>query len=310
MQSKQINLMLLSIIMLHISVVIVLSTVGIDWDMTIVHNMILSEAIIVVPAVGFLVSSGKVTNLAEELGFRKIKWSTALMVGVFTVLMIPLTILVNAISMLFVDNAVASMSDEMLQLPSWLILFFLAVSAPLSEEFVFRGIVYRGCSRASNKWSAMWISALFFGLMHMNFNQAAYAIVLGIALALLMEATGSLWGTLLFHGIFNGISGIEMLLVNHFMPEIYNEETMVMVNEGNEMQMVIGVYLLIALVTTSIAGCVLAWIAKNENRVEEVREIWTGRHEKKEKAVTVSLIAAAVFAIGFMIFELVAPRLF
>ena len=42
--------------------------------------------------------------------------------------------------------------------------------------------------------------------MHMNFNQFCYAFVPGIALGILLEATGSIFATMTAHFVVNGWS--------------------------------------------------------------------------------------------------------
>ena len=70
--------------------------------------------------------------------------------------------------------------------------------------------------------------------------------------------------------------------------------------------LVISVYLIIAAVTTSLAGCVLAWIAKNEKREENLRAVWKNRNNKKEGGlVTIPLIIAIVIVLFYMGFEVV-----
>lgn len=63
-------------------------------------------------------------------------------------------------------------------------------------------------------------------------------------------------------------------------------------------------YLVIAAVTTSLAGCVLAWIAKNEKREDNLRAIWKTRKFKKEgKVITVPLLIAIVIVFFVMSLE-------
>ena len=70
------------------------------------------------------------------------------------------------------------------------------------------------------------------------------------------------------------------------------------------MILAISVYLVIAAVTTSLAGCVLAWIAKNEKREENLRAIWKTRKFKKEgKVITVPLLIAIVIVFFVMSLE-------
>ena len=46
------------------------------------------------------------------------------------------------------------------------------------------------------------LSALFFGIAHMNFQQFSYAFFLGIVFGCLLEATDSIFATITAHMIF------------------------------------------------------------------------------------------------------------
>lgn len=87
---------------------------------------------------------------------------------------------------------------------------------PFLEELLYRGVVYgrlcdlmildndkktaQGKKRERvSRILAMIISALLFGVIHMNLVQFIYAGVLGIFLAWLMEQTGHFYGALLAH---------------------------------------------------------------------------------------------------------------
>ena len=152
------------------------------------------------------------------------KFTSVLMVVVFTFLMEPLTTLLNAISMLFVDNAVMDMSNLALEYPFPVMLFMMAVFGPVCEEVAFRGILYRGYLKSGSALKAVLLSSLLFGLIHMNFNQAPYAFALGVAMALLMEATGSLWAPVLMHMVFNAQSVVRMYVYDRFFPWILEEQ--------------------------------------------------------------------------------------
>ncbi len=69
----------------------------------------------------------------------------------------------------------------------WIELLALGVVTPLAEELLYRQLVYGRLREDAGKWTAIFASALIFGVLHGNLVQAVYAIVLGICLALLME---------------------------------------------------------------------------------------------------------------------------
>jgi ABC-2 type transport system permease protein len=85
----------------------------------------------------------------------------------------------------------------------WIGLIVLAVIvAPLSEEFIFRGLVYQGLRRTHGiAWSVMW-SSLFFTAVH---PPASSVAVFGVAVvnALIVERTGRLTPCIAIHAAYN-----------------------------------------------------------------------------------------------------------
>lgn len=88
----------------------------------------------------------------------------------------------------------------------------LVVIAPLFEEFWFRGIVMQSLRPYGNGF-AIFVSGLLFGLTHANFSQFFYASVLGICLGYIAVSTKSIITTTIMHAMFNGMSGIMLLLI-------------------------------------------------------------------------------------------------
>lgn len=299
MNAKKVNWIFLAMVLLNITLVVLLLVIYPVFQLGIVANLIVSQIIILMPAlIGVL--AGR-ENLIEFAGFRKFKISSALMTVLFTFLFMPLVTLINMISMCFVDNAVASMSGEILDTPFFVIFTLMGILGPMSEELVCRGIIYHGYKRTGTVMQALLLSSMIFALMHMNFNQAAYAFVIGVAMVLLVEATGSIWSSILVHVTFNSQQVCLMYLVD------YGEQQLQEAQEALTTEMMIlaiSVYLVIAAVTTSLAGCVLAWIAKNEKREDNLRAIWKTRKFKKEgKVITVPLLIAIVIVFFVMSLE-------
>lgn len=306
MNSKKSNWLFLTIILVHFAVVAFLLVMGDRIPFGIIANLIVSEGIIIVPALFFLFLSGSRRN--EILRFHKIKISSALMIVLFTFLIMPLVTVLNAISMFFTENAVVAMQEEILSVTFPVMLFMIGVFGPFCEEFVFRGMVYGGYVKSGSRFWAILLSALLFGLMHMNFNQAIYAFVIGLMLSLLMEATGSLWASMLCHMIFNSEQVCLMYLSTKVLGLISEQELENVQMTQESLIVALSGYLVIAAVTTPIAFCVLAWIAKNEGRAEALKQIWTGRGEKKEYMITVPLVIAVVLCLAYMSLEFILLR--
>lgn len=119
-------------------------------------------------------------------------------------------------------------------LPVLYILFFLSVSVAsglptaavagmllvncllvgLSEELMFRGVLFRALYLRLPVWGAIWIASLVFGAVH-SLNalitgdlpaalvQSANAVLSGVLFTAVLLRTGSLWPAILLHGLWD-----------------------------------------------------------------------------------------------------------
>lgn len=305
MNSKKANRLFLSVVLLHFVLIAVLIVGSPFFSLEIIGNLLVSQMVILLPALIFLLF-GKEKIKIEDLGFRKIKVSTAFLVAVYTLLCMPLVTVVNAVSMLFVDNTVAALSSDILAVPFPIALFMIAMFGPFSEEFVFRGIIFNSYKKDGNTLGAVLLSALVFGFMHMNLNQAAYAFVIGIALAFVMLATGSIWASVIMHFIINAQSVCIMYITEFLMPGSLAAESASLGKE--ELLMAIGIYSIISAVTTVLAICLLIYIAEREGHKEELQNLLV-KPEGTKPRVTWALIVALVLAFLYMLLEAILMAL-
>jgi membrane protease YdiL (CAAX protease family) len=91
----------------------------------------------------------------------------------------------------------------------------LVLVAPIAEEVFFRGVVYNAWLREYGPRAAVIGSALLFAVIHASLFLVLPIIALGVALALLYRATGSLPATIALHAGFNGITVLLGLLVRY-----------------------------------------------------------------------------------------------
>lgn len=344
MTSKLANWLFFTMIMTHIAVVLFLSFFGEFISISITANFFLGEAILMLPALLFLLFS-RLRPAGHEIAqpvqpgiaptpqpartrmFRRIKFSSLLMIALCTFLIMPLVTVLNTLTMFFTDNAVAAIEGDILDVPFPIMLFMIGILGPFCEEFVFRGIIYGSYAdqlkraSAADHRSGLWpilLSALTFGLMHMNYNQAVYAFAIGIFLALLVEAAGSLWASVFCHIFFNSSQVVLMYVSKAFIGSAYAKAVSEAAGEltSADLQGALAVYLVIAAVTTPIAGCCVAWIVKNEGRQEAVLALFRpvagnkaqkntpGEAPQQEPLLTVPLIVAIVLCLGYMSLEL------
>lgn len=302
MNGKKASALFLTIILFHFGVVLGLWLFPLSIMANMLMNLFVSQMIIVLPAICFLGITR--TNPVRLCRMRKLHISSLLMTVLFTFLCSPIMTLANVISMLFVENTVLGMSTHILQMPFLPMLLMMAVFGPFMEEFVFRGVIYQGFQSDGNVFWAMVLSALLFALMHLNFNQASYAFVIGIILVLLMEATDSLWSVFLFHFLINATNVGTMFLMKRMPAELLEKSIEQAAQFSNtEMLLSVSVYLLLAVVATPLAGCVLVWIARREGRLERVKYIWESRRNAKKGYFNIFLIISVVFCLIYMVWE-------
>ena len=82
----------------------------------------------------------------------------------------------------------------------------LGILVPISEELVFRGLLYRRMRERGSFLQAAFYSAVIFGLLHINMVQMLYGFVLGLMLAYVYEKYGSVKAPILAHITMNLLS--------------------------------------------------------------------------------------------------------
>lgn len=115
--------------------------------------------------------------------------------------------------------------SELIQLPDWLSSDFEAMSrsvagilamvvmAPWVEELLFRGAIQQHLlSQGRSPRSAILLSAICFGVIHINPAQVLFAFLMGIALGWVVWRTGSIIPAIAGHLLNNGMSVVELRL--------------------------------------------------------------------------------------------------
>jgi len=84
----------------------------------------------------------------------------------------------------------------------------LTILAPLQEEFLFRGYIFRALRNRQRLWPAAVTSGVLFAATHVGWLPLALMVpivIFGIALCLLYHWTGSLYPGIAVHAIFNSL---------------------------------------------------------------------------------------------------------
>ncbi len=196
---------------LHVCTVFLLSALSFTepWVFDFIPSTLISELVVTLP----MLCAAMITpaRLLEMFPFRRVKIRTLLLTLGMMAGLYPLVVLINVVTTEYVENYVGEAAVEgAVSSPLAVMLFMVGIAGPFCEEIVFRGYIYQSMRRSGKAAGAIVLSSLYFGLMHMNFNQAAYAAMIGVFFALLVRASGSLWPSVFAHVVFNSF---EVLLM-------------------------------------------------------------------------------------------------
>ncbi len=87
----------------------------------------------------------------------------------------------------------------------------VAIVGPIAEELVFReGVCGYLARNGAKPWKAIWVSAVLFGIIHMNPAQVVVAMIIGFILGVIYIKTGNVVLTSIIHILNNSIALIQM----------------------------------------------------------------------------------------------------
>ena len=280
---------------------VLLATKGIE--MSLVMSIALSELIILLPCLIYILVGN--INPIELLNLKRVKVGTVLLSILAAILFTPLAIFLNVLSQLFVPNEAQEILFRFESNGSGLLLVIGGgVIAPLCEELAFRGVFANRYRKFVSPIVAIFISALFFGLVHMNFNQCLYAIALGVIFAVVNVASGSLCTSMIMHVSVNVLNIIPALLVSRELEldAKMAEELTQSITGGPMMIFILIFYFGAAAVASTLGGLVIYAISKVEGRTAELKDIFS-RHEKSRihPILNVCAIISICMALAVMV---------
>ena len=222
----------------------------------------------------------------KRIGIRVILWTILL-----AVILLPVTNYLNLLSQLFVPNNIVLRIEhyslltgtEVWEKPVLLNLIYMAVLPAVVEEYLFRGVMFQ-CLRSCGLFKTAVITALMFALAHGNLNQFLYAFAVGLFLAYLVEASGSVYASMLAHMCLNSVT-VLLVYLGRFLPE--NMRNM-LIEAGNtsvqDLSLVYWIiYGVIAVGCIILAVIVIRTIAKASERELIYREARKGHGRLKGK---------------------------
>lgn len=90
---------------------------------------------------------------------------------------------------------------------------YIGIIAPFSEEFIFRGVIFKKARQFMPYMAANILQSLMFGIYHMNLVQGIYAFLLGMFLGFICYKIQSVFAAVFLHMVIN-ISGILLGYLN------------------------------------------------------------------------------------------------
>lgn len=113
----------------------------------------------------------------------------------------------------------------------WFNLFIIAVIPAIGEEIIFRGILQKKLvEQLKNPHVAIWLAALIFSAIHMQFQGFLSRMLLGAILGYLYQWTGNLWVPIIAHFVNNAVQIVGQYFFQKGMIDINLDDTMVEVN--------------------------------------------------------------------------------
>lgn len=275
-----------------------------DINMPLWGSYLISQAIVLLPALIY-VAIHKI-NIIVCMPYRKLRISDGLLSLLFGYALVPTMLFVSNLTSLFSTNYVQDSVQELIAYPFVVQLLIIAVLPACVEEFVFRGLIYHSY-RKNGILGAAVLSGLVFGLMHLNINQLSYALLMGIVFALLVEATGSMYSSMLAHFAANSYSIIMMQLVSMTSggSELLEQSAQAAESSMNSVPVIIAQVVMLGLVAAGFLGIaylLFKKIAVRNGRWEYLKEqLHKGfKPQNGERFITPPLIATVAAAVVYL----------
>ena len=186
---------------------------------------------------------------------------------------------------LFKTDAMVDVSFNC-ETPIDIILFYVSVAVlpALVEEFAFRGVVLNMLRKYSDGLAVL-VSGILFGLIHGNFTQIPFALVVGLILGYIAVKTNSLLPGIIIHFLNNALSVTFSLLTSN---TDLSEPIIVLINM---------VIMLIIAVLAIVSFIILCKNHKGFFKLPKSDETISFKEKVKAVSLSPTIITFTIFAI-------------
>jgi len=154
----------------------------------------------------------------RDLGVRKARPKAYFRYGILGGILLIIMVLVMGYVLKYVQpDLQPQYYEEMLRsatkLPDFLLVLLAgAVLAPVSEELLYRGMIYPFLRKHLGPTWGIILSGLIFGLAHWDLWRTVPLAIGGAALCYIYEKSGSIYVPMLAHGVWNGTMSMLIYL--------------------------------------------------------------------------------------------------
>ena len=176
-------------------------------------GLFLEFGVLFIPAIIYLVVTKK--PIKETLRLNPINMKSIAIIIIIAIIAQPLMMFLSVFSQLLFHNYVADAVKEMSSLPYVVLMGMMALSPAICEETVMRGVILSGYRKVDIRKAAL-MNGFLFGIFHLGPQQFLYAFALGAVFVYLVEATNSIFASMLCHFLINGFSTTLAWIVGKF----------------------------------------------------------------------------------------------
>jgi membrane protease YdiL (CAAX protease family) len=139
----------------------------------------------------------------------------------FVTLIVSVGIISSLIPSLDVEQAQQLGFDDVTGISLIFVFLTFVVLAPVAEEIIFRGFLFRKLKGYLSLWPAVIITSFIFAVAHteffgdnpLNFIAAIDTFILSLFLIYLLQKTGSLWAPIFLHATKNCIAFVVLFII-------------------------------------------------------------------------------------------------
>ncbi|MBE5898302.1 MAG: CPBP family intramembrane metalloprotease [Lachnospiraceae bacterium] len=250
----------------------------------------------------------KEANFSEAFAFKGAKPLSFLLAFIIAIAALPLVRLVSELTGLVFPSLMQTIAGAIMGDQLIIAIISTAVIPVIFEEFFLRGTMLNSYNTTGRYRLGIIVTAILFGLFHMNFSQFFYATVLGIIIGIVFTLTGSVFPGMIMHLVNNGISILMSALYGTYGVEFMQEHFSFMEFGFADTAQTIKTIISAIIGLVIICLCIRA-MAKVEGCPDRLTRIVKGGYEgEKQKIASPTLVIALILlAIGTVFVSFVIP---